>query len=237
MRYIVRRPGLLGLNAIFMLIFLFASLTYFSTLAPMVLARSGGDELVLAGVQAALGVGGIAGGIVLAIWGGPRRKLHGILAFCAASFLCGDLVFALGRTPAAWFAAAFIASFFLPFVTSAHRALWQAKVPHDIQGRVLGTAFAMQQLTRPLGYLLGGPLADHVFEPVMMPGGALSGVFGGLTGTGPGAGIGLMFLGTALLGTASCLSGYLWRAVRRVEDDLPDADAVPRARPGLAAAD
>jgi DHA3 family macrolide efflux protein-like MFS transporter len=221
-RYIVRRPGLLGLTVIFMLIHLFAALAYFSILPAMILARSGGNELVLSSVQSALGVGGVVGGLMMAIWGGPRRKIHSVLGFCAASFLCGDLLFAVGRTPLMWVVAAFAAAVYIPFISSANRAIWQTKVPPDVQGRVLGAAFAWQQITSPLGYLVAGPLADYVFEPAMVPGGALSGMFGGLVGTGPGAGMGLIFLGTATFGTLACLGGYLFPALRNVETDLPD---------------
>ena len=79
----------------------------------------------------------------------------------------------------------------------------------------------------PLGYLLAGPLADHVFEPAMAPGGSLVAQFGWLVGTGTGAGMAVMFLCTGLLGMLMSLSGYGLRVVRRVEDDLPDHDVVP----------
>jgi MFS family permease len=225
-RYIVRHGGLLGLVIIFMLIYLFASLTYFGILPAMILKRSGGDELVLSSVQAVLGAGGIVGGILMTIWGGPRRKIHGVLGFCAASFLLGDLLFAVGRTQAVWLLAAFATTFFIPFIGSSNRAIWQSKVPLDIQGRVLGASYALQQITRPIGYLLAGPLADRIFEPAMMSGGALNGTFGWLVGSGPGAGMGLMFVCTAIFGTLSCLGGYLFPALRNVEQDLPDYDAV-----------
>jgi DHA3 family macrolide efflux protein-like MFS transporter len=220
-RYIAARPGLLGLTIVFMLIHLFAALTYFGVLPAMVLARSGGDELVLSGVQSMLGIGGVIGGLVLAVWGGPRRKIHGVLMFCAASFLFGDMLFALGRTPLAWSAAALATTCFIPFITSAHNAIWQTKVPQDVQGRVLSTTYALQESTRPLGYLITGPLADRIMEPLMMPGGGLAGVFGPLVGTGPGAGMALMFMMTAVLGTLACLGGYLFPPLRNV-DDLPD---------------
>lgn len=71
----------------------------------------------------------------------------------------------------------------------------------------------------PLGYLLAGGLADRVFEPAMAAGGNLAGVFGALVGTGPGAGMGLMFVCTCVLGLATSLSGFLIPAVRRVEED------------------
>jgi hypothetical protein len=71
----------------------------------------------------------------------------------------------------------------------------------------------------PLGYLLAGFLADRVFEPAMAVGGSLAGVFGFLVGTGPGAGMGLMFVCTCVLGLLTSLSGFLVPAVRRVEED------------------
>ena len=77
----------------------------------------------------------------------------------------------------------------------------------------------------PVGYLLAGPLADRLFEPAMAVGGALAPLFGPLVGVGPGAGMALMFLCTWALGTLTSLSGYVWRAARRVEVDLPDAVA------------
>jgi hypothetical protein len=83
----------------------------------------------------------------------------------------------------------------------------------------------LQQLSMPVGYLVAGPLADGIFEPAMQPGSTLSAVLGGLVGTGPGAGMAVMFLGTALLGTLMSLSGYLVRAVRCVEDEALEDEA------------
>src|SRR5690606_34878097 len=63
--YIRRRPGLLGLLVIFMGIEFFAALTYFSVLPALILARTGGDELALATVQATIGIAGILGGLLV----------------------------------------------------------------------------------------------------------------------------------------------------------------------------
>jgi hypothetical protein len=63
-----------------------------------------------------------------------------------------------------------------------------------------------------------------VFEPALAADGSLAGVFGWLVGTGSGAGIALMFVCTSVLGTAMSLSGYLFPAIRQVEDELPDHD-------------
>lgn len=221
--YITQRRGLLGLLLIFVGINFFAALTYFAVLPALVLARTGSDEHALALVEAALGLGGVIGGIILSLWGGPRRKIHMVLVATAVSFWAGDLLFATGQTVVVWMIGAFAAAFFVPFIVGGNRAIWQAKVPAAIQGRVFSVQAMLQTATMPLGYLVAGPLADWVFEPAMAVNGRLAPTFGWLVGTGPGAGMGLMFLGTAVCGTLMSLSGYLFTAVRHVEIDLLDA--------------
>lgn len=230
--YIWQRPGLLGLLLIFTGINFFAALTYFAILPALVLARTGGDEVVLGSVMSALGVGGVAGGAVVTLWGGPRRRIHGVLAFAALSFLLGDTLFATGRQAVTWMAGAFLAAFFIPFILAADRTIWQTRVAPAIQGRVFAVQGMARTVAMPVGYLLAGPLADRVFEPAMASGGRLASLFGPLVGTGPGAGMGLMFLGTAICGTLMSLSGYLFRPVRLVEDELPEFEPLQaRERP------
>lgn len=224
--YIRHRHGLVGLIFLFIGINFFAALTYFSILPAMILARSGQNELTLASVQAALGVGGL----LVSIWGGPKRKIHSICAGTALSFLLGDCLLGLGRNVRTWALAAFLAALFIPFISSAHRAIWQVKVAPEVQGRVFSVKGMLELVPMPLGYLLAGPLAGRWFEPAMMIGGSLEGTYSWLVGTGPGAGMALMFICTALLGMTISLSGYLFRAIRRVEKDLPDHDAVPVPR-------
>lgn len=230
-RYIRQRRGLLALLLLFVAMNFLATLTYFAILPAMVLARSGGhaggSEGALAGVQAALGLGGVIGGLLMSVWGGPRRRIHGVLLGAALSFFCGDLLFAVGRTPLAWAVAGFLSAFFIPPITSSSLAIWQAKVPPGMQGRVFAVQNMVGEMLRPLGYLLAGPLADRVFEPAMRAGGSLAPLFGGLLGTGPGAGMALMFLFTGVTGTLLHLGGYLVPTLRRVEIDLPDHDTPP----------
>jgi MFS family permease len=216
-RFIADRPGLLGLLLIFTGINLFAALTYFAILPAMVLARSGRDALALASVQSANGLAGVAGGLVMGVWGGPRRKIHGVLAGAALSFLVGDLLFAMGRTTAVWVLGALLGSALVPVITACNQAIWQTRVPADIQGRVFGLCAAIRVSSMPLGYLVGGFAADLWMEPAMAPGGPLATRLGWLVGVGPGAGMAAMFLATAVLGAGVSLIGYLFPAVRDVE--------------------
>ncbi len=229
--FIFARGGLVGLLVIMMGMNLADGLTYSSVLPVMVLMRTGGDEVALAWVQVALGTGGVLGSVIVSILGTPRRLIHGVLLCAALSFFFGDGQIGLGDSVYRWCIGAFTASIFIPMVVAAQLTIWQQKTPPAIQGRVFAVKNMLQMATRPLGFLLAGPLADGVFEPALADAGALAGVFGGLVGTGPGAGVALMFLGTAVLGCAFSLSGYLFRAVRRIEDDLPDYDSAVSPMP------
>ncbi|MEZ4864633.1 MAG: MFS transporter [Caldilineaceae bacterium] len=219
--YIWARPSLLGMQMMFFLANLFGGYSMV-LLAPLILARTAQNELLLGTVQSALGIGGLAGGILLSVWGGPQRKVHGVLMGMIFSSLLGSVMLGLGQGPVAWIIGAFFIMFFIPILNGSNQAIWQAKVAPDVQGRVFATRRLIAQITGPLAMLSAGPLADRLFEPAMQSGGALAGVFGWLVGTGAGAGIGLLFVLTGLLGAFGALSGYAIPAVRNIDVILPD---------------
>jgi MFS family permease len=223
-RYIFERPSLLGLQLVFLAVNLTASFG-FTVLAPRILAPTGNDEVVLGTVRSVMGVGGLLGGLLLSVWGGPKRRIHGVLMGMMLSSLMGELVLGLGRGPVGWGIGAFFSSFFIPIINGSNQAIWQAKVAPDVQGRVFSARRLIAQLSWPIATLLAGPMADYVFEPSMAAGGTLSSLFGGLVGTGPGAGMALMFTTTGLLGALVGLAGYAIPAVRNAEDILPDYGA------------
>ncbi|MBE0697038.1 MAG: MFS transporter, partial [Anaerolineaceae bacterium] len=165
--YIQRRPGLIGLLLVLFGMNVLASLTYFSILPAMILARSGQSEMALGIVQSVLGAGGMIGALLLSIWGGARKRIHNVLAAGAISFFLGDLLFGLGQSVPVWAAAAFFSTVFIPFISGSSQAIWQVKVEPDLQGRVLSLKDTLQQVLMPFGYAAGGLLADNVFEPAL----------------------------------------------------------------------
>lgn len=219
-RYIFERRGLLGLLLVFFGINLVATFA-FTLLAPMILARTGNDAAVLGIVQSAIGIGGVVGSIALSIWGGPKRRIHGVLIGLVLVML-GVLSIGFGRDSYIWVLAAFFTMFFIPIVQGSSNAIWQAKVAPDVQGRVFATRGIIATVSRPVALLVIGPLADRFFEPAMMPGGSLVPILSGLVGTGPGAGMALIFIISGGLGMLVGLGGYFFRIVRNVEDILPD---------------
>lgn len=224
-RYIFARPSLLGLQTVFLVGNFFSSLA-FAVFAPMILGRTGNNELVFGSVQSAGAIGGVVGGVAMSAWGGPKRRVHGVLLgwFCLG--LLGQTVLGLGQALPVWAAGIFLLSFFGPIIDGANQAIWQAKVAPDVQGRVFTTRRLIAWLVSPISQLLAGPLADQILEPAMAEGGSLAPVFGWLVGSGTGAGIALLFVVAGLLAALAGLGGYLFPAVRNAEDILPDHDAV-----------
>jgi MFS family permease len=223
-RYIRAKPSLLGLQLVFALMNFLAAFGG-AVMVPMILARTGNDERALATVQSISAVGGVVGGLLMSTWGGPKRRVNGVLLGLSLSSILGPTIIGLARSVLGWSAGAFMSQASGPIINGSNQAIWQAKVDPTLQGRVFATRRMIAQATFPLALLFAGPLADRVFEPAMAGGTALSAVFGPLVGTGPGAGMALMLVLSGLLGTAAGLGGFLFPAVRNAEDILPDWDA------------
>ncbi|MBL8132458.1 MAG: MFS transporter [Anaerolineae bacterium] len=222
LRYLRAHRGLLYLILLFTGINFIASLTYMSIMPTMILARTGGDEATLATVQGMVGLSSLIGAVGVTLLIGRGRLVRWIVVGGVLSFLFGDLLMGMSQVLAGWLAAAFVTEFFVPFIFNAQRTILQNKVPPDLQGRVFALDGALRDLIVPFGYLIAGPLADHVFEPAMARDGALAAALGGLWGTGPGAGMGVMYLFTAVLGASLCALAWVIPSIRNVETDIPD---------------
>ena len=219
-RYIRARPSLLGLLLTFCG-FNFALILNMVVLFPMILARTGSNEISLGTVQSAIGLGGVTGAVLMGVWGGPRRRIHGVLGGMLLLSLMVALT-GLGHGVATWSIACFLAAGTLPVLSGSNQAIWQAKVEPDLQGRVFAVRRLIAQAMIPFGFLIGGPLADRILEPALMPGGALAATAGRVIGVGPGSGYALIIVVAGLVAAGIALIGSCVRAIREVEDLLPD---------------
>ena len=224
-KYIFARPGLLGLQTVFFIINFTGSLC-FPLLAPMILSQTGDNTLILGTVQSAFGAGGIVGGLLLSAWGGPKKRVHGVLSGMALSCLLGYTVLGLARGQIIWMLGAFLMMFFNPIVNGSNQAIWQSKVPPEMQGRVFSARALIARISQPVAIAITGPLADRLLIPGMMAGGILAPTFGWLVGVGPGAGISLLWIMMGVIGVVAGFGGYLFHQVRNVEEIIPDHDEV-----------
>ena len=95
-KYIFARPSLLGLQMVFFIGNLFSGIG-FTVLAPMLLARTGQNTVVLGSVQSAMSVGMVIGGIAMSAWGGFKKRVHGVLLGWMLSSLGTAIIFGLGH--------------------------------------------------------------------------------------------------------------------------------------------
>lgn len=221
--YIISRVGLFGL------LMYFAATNFLSgliepLLAPLILDMTSAD--MLGYLASIVGLGMLAGTLVMSAWGGPKRRIRGVLGF---SLVAGVFLTLLGLRPSLplMAIAGFGMMFAMPIINASSQAIWQSKVALDVQGRVFSVRRMIAWSTLPLAYIVAGPLADRVFKPLLVEGGPLTGSLGQILGVGPGRGVGLMFVVIGFSSILVTFFAYMNPHLRNVEDELPDAVQQP----------
>ncbi len=220
-RYLAERRGLLGL------LFYFAGVNFFANLCAVMigpLVLSFGPATNLGVAQSVMGLGMLGGSLILSLWGGPKKKkINAVIGFIFLSAF-GFLVAGFQPSLAYVSAGVFILMFFIPFASGPSSAIFASKVAPEVQGRVFATRSMIAQSMMPLAFILSGIMADNVFIPLLVEGGALADTFvGQWLGVGPGRGIGLMMICSGLLMLVISVIAYANPRIRNVETEIPDA--------------
>jgi len=204
LRYIGEWPGLLALIAVAMIIKI-ALTPAFALLPLLVREHFGGGASQLSLVEAVIGAGAIAGGLLLSAWGGFGRKIHTTLTGTAA---LGLSFVVLGATPSGWLwlglACVFLAGLVIPLVDGPIMAILQSAVAPGIQGRVLMLMGSLLWLTSPLGLAFAGPVSDWL-------------------------GLRVWYLAAGILCTVTGLIGFFIPVIAGIEDNNRRFVAHPQA--------
>ena len=218
--FLYERKGLLGLLLYYAMVNFLLNWSAV-LLIPMVLSRFTPDVLGL--IQTIMGVGMLAGSILMSAWGGAKKRIPTAIGFIILG-VSGFIIAGLQPNPWLIGAGIFILMFSIPLASGNSQVVFQTKVPHEVQGRVFSVRSTISQSMMPLAFLTAGPLADRFFEPLLKDGGALAQTFiGQVLGTGAGRGIGLMFILSGLTAIIISVMVYLNPRIRNVESELPDA--------------
>lgn len=148
----------------------------FALMPILVKEHFGGDVLQLGWAESAWGIGLIVGGLLLAVWGGFKRKIYtSLLGLAVAGFSFA----AVGLAPAAMFnlalAGLFVAGLSNPIINGPFLAIVQSAVAPEVQGRVFTAISSLSGIAAPVGMLIAGPLADALGVQVwFLIGGAIS---------------------------------------------------------------
>jgi len=174
LRYILGWPGLLivslmtvGIN--------FTIIPAFSLLPLVVKDYFGGSAIHLSWVESAMGLGMIAGGALLGIWGGFERKiLTSMIGLMGMG--TGTLILALAPSSAMFLAigGAFLVGLMSPITMGPFFAVIQSTVEPDMQARMFSLLSSVGGGIAPIGLMIAGPVADRVGIQVwFLLGGAL----------------------------------------------------------------
>lgn len=220
-KYLRNLPGLFGL------LIYFASVNFFLNFSgvlsgPLVLSYGSASDLGI--VQMASGAAMLVGSLVMSAWGGPKkRKIPALIGFIAIS-ATGLLISGFRANTWVISAGQVVLLAFIPLASALSQAVFQTKIPPDVQGRVFSIRGMIARAMTPLAFLISGPLADHVFDPLMTEGGALASTFvGSWLGIGPGRGIGVIFILSCLFLWIESLAAYANPRIRNLEIEIPDA--------------
>ncbi len=208
--YIWARPGLRQLLAYMAVIHLVLDMIQI-LLVPIALGH--GEARTLASVMAVSSLGMILGGTAMAISGGTRHRITGLLV--------ATMVFGLGLCLAGqashWLllTGMFITSVAVPFSLGSNEAIWQVKTESAYQGRVFALEAMVAQAAQPVACLLAPFFCDLAGKTQ-----TARSAFGHVS-SAQSAGVVLVGCGVVVL--AATLVSFSSRRLRSVEAELPDA--------------
>ncbi len=159
-RYVVGWPGLLIISLMTVGIN-FTIIPAFSLLPLMVKEYFGGNAIHLSWVESAMGIGMIAGGALLGVWGGFKSKILtsmvGLMGMGA-----GTLILALAPSSVILLAVggAFLFGVMNPITMGPFYAVIQSRVEPDMQARIFSLLSSVGGGMAPVGLMIAGPVSD-----------------------------------------------------------------------------
>lgn len=134
------------------------------SLSPLLVTKHFGGGVVEVGwFESSFGIGVVAGGLFLSVWGGFKRRIitsmTGVIGMGIGIALVGSLpangyLLALGAIT--------LAGVMNPICNGSIFAIMQAKVAPEMQGRVLTLLGSVSNGMAPLSMLIAGPVSDKI---------------------------------------------------------------------------
>lgn len=220
--YIVKRAGLKRL-------LLYVAMTYLMLgileimMWPLILNYASSAEF---GVALSLGsCGAVLGSVLMSVWGGPRRRVFGVFGFISVQAILMILGGFYAKHSIIFVSIGIFGFLFSqPIIVSCNRAIWQSKVPVNLQGRVFALQLMLEQILAILGYLVTGPLIENLFDPLLSLPGGTGKAIAQVLGVGPGRGIGFLLILMGFVCLLATTAAFRDPLVRRIDLILPDAN-------------
>jgi len=220
LRYSLGYRGFVAMLLYFVVLNVFLS-PLFLMISPLVLSFA---RLGDAGrIAFAVGLGAFAGGLIMVAWGGPgHRRMRGVLV-SALILGCCCLITGLRASLIVIAVGAGGMGLCLTLLNGIYATIVQVKVPQRFHGRVFALNTLISWSTLPIGFAVVAPYGTALLNPLLARHGALAGSVGAVLGTGPGRGIGLMYVLFALAIGVITIIAMRVPALARFDDSVPDA--------------
>ena len=177
------------------------------TLLPLLVMEQGGGAATLGWLNSAFGIGMIAGGVLLGVWGGFKLRVHTTFVALILAGV-GTVVLGTAASAAAALVGIVVLGVTIPCVNGPIQAVLQAKVAPEFQGRVFTLYTSAAGAMTPLGLAIAAPVAELL-------------------------GIHAWYLAGGVACVAMGVVGFLIPSIARIEDAEPVA-AIPGEVPGEA---
>ncbi len=160
-RYIWARRGLVVLIGLMASLMLFTAAP--ASLMPVLVSKClEGDVVKLGWLGSASGIGGIAGGLALGVWGGFKKRMR--TAFLGFLIMIPCSVGVGFTSPAIFYTTTVPAMLFMgvgtALVSAPLTAIMNSVIAKDMQGRVFSLYASVITAVIPIGLVIGGPVAD-----------------------------------------------------------------------------
>jgi DHA3 family macrolide efflux protein-like MFS transporter len=143
-------------------------------LTPLQVTRSFGEDVWrLTATEVAFSAGMMAGGIIIAAWGGFKNKLHTMVL---SNLVVALSTIALGIVPyfSIYLILMALVGIVIPIFNTPFTVLLQQKVEPEYMGRVFGVMNMISSSLMPLAMIFFGPVADFIeIELLLIATGAL----------------------------------------------------------------
>lgn len=220
MNYVKGKQGFLSLISVFALLNFIANLCIV-LVGPVIMANY--DSQYYGLVNSASGVAMVVGGFVAGLFPASEHRVRKIFL---SLILSGIGLCIMGKSPL-WFVIAagyFVFMLPVPFTNGTFGTMVHMKFSGEVLGRVGALVDGMMKVITPIAILLAGFLSDHVFNPLLMPEGALANTWAGnFFGVGEQRGVGLLFVICGLVLIATCIVMLCNKKVMEMEEVNQDA--------------
>lgn len=197
--YLKQQTGILMLFIFFSVFNFVGAIAFNALLSPMILARTGNNEIQLGAVMTAMSISGVVSGLLVTVMKPAKRRVSVMLSAIIVAFT-GIAAMGIAQNVYLWATIMFLCCLGIPFYFTYETAIIRETVPVEKQGRIFAAKGMLSQILMPVGYLVGALLADKLFEPMMKGSGVAQELFSKLVGTGAGSGMGLIFVISGVAG-------------------------------------